>query len=347
MPHSSNPGSGPAPAPSRVSEFARQVDGADSPAANRRSRLLRTLQTQAIAAVLLVLIVVFSMTSPYFLNVENFLIIGRTVALLGIMAVTQTFLVVSKGIDISIGSVAALTGVLLGFFFSAGLDIWVSSGLALAVAASLGFMMGQLVVRLDLDPLIVSLGGFSIFAGLAFVISGTKTLVLSDSAFRFLGAGEVFGVPFALVVFLAVFSLALFVEKRTVAGRTIYAIGGNEEAARLAGIQVSRIRITLYTLSGFSAGIAGVFLASQLSTSSPNVGAAFLLSVVTAVVLGGASLNGGRGSLIGTLLAVAVLGVLQNGFALLAFSSFAQQIVLGSLLIAAVALDTVTRRLGV
>lgn len=310
----------------------------------RRSRLLRTIQTQAIAGVLVVLIIIFSLTSPYFLTLENFLAMGGTFAILGIMAITQKFLVVSKGIDISIGSVAAVSGVLLGFFYGNGVDIWIASFLALLAGVVIGLINGLIIVRLDLDPLVVTLGAYSVFQGLAFVISDTKTLIITDDAFAFLGGGSIIGVPFTLVLFVVVLLVAVFIEKRTTVGRAIYAIGGNREAARLSGIRVSKIRITLYALSGMSAAVAGILLASQLSTSSPNVGSTYLLSVVTAVVLGGASLDGGRGSMFGTLLAVAILGVLQNGFALLAFSSFAQQIVLGSLLVAAVALDTVTRR---
>jgi len=269
---------------------------------------------------------------------------GGTFAVLGIMAITQTFLVISKGIDISIGSVAAVAGVLLGFFYSNGVNIWIASALALVAGIGIGLLNAYLVVRLNLDPLVATLGAYSVFLGLAFVISGTKTLVISDSAFNFLGAGSILGIPCTLVIFIVIFAVAVFVERRTTVGRAIYAIGGNDEAARLSGIRVKRIRTYLYAFSGLSAAVAGVLLASQLGTSSPNVGSTYLLSVVTAVVLGGSSLDGGRGSLFGTLLAVAILGVLQNGFALLAFSSFAQQIVLGALLIAAVGMDTATRR---
>lgn len=316
----------------------------DSASSQRRSRFLRRLQTQAIAGVLVILVIIFSIASPHFFTLQNVLNMGGTFAILGIMAISQTFLVISKGIDISIGSVAAVSGVLLGFFYSNGIDIWVSALLALIAGIIIGILNGLLVVKLGLDPLVATLGAYSIFQGLAFVISGTKTLVIVDPGFNFLGAGDVLGIPFTLVLFLVVLAVAIFIEKRTTVGRAIFAIGGNQEAARLSGIRVSRIRITLYALSGLSAAVAGILLASQLSTSSPNVGTTYLLSVVTAVVLGGSSLDGGRGSLLGTLLAVAILGVLQNGFALLAFSSFAQQIVLGALLIAAVTMDTATRR---
>ncbi|CAN5319088.1 ABC transporter permease [soil metagenome] len=321
-----------------------ELEVKDSAAAQRRSRLIRTLQTQAIAGVLIVLVIIFSIASPYFFTLDNFINMGGTFAILGIMAVSQTFLVVSKGIDISIGSVAAVAGVLLGFFYSNGVNIWIGVVLSLLAGLAIGMLNGLLIVRLGLDPLVATLGAYSIFQGLAFVISGTKTLVISDAAFNFLGAGNILGIPFTLVLFILVLGAAIFVERRTSVGRAIFAIGGNQEAARLSGIRVKRIRITLYALSGLTAAVAGILLASQLGTSSPNVGTTYLLSVVTAVVLGGSSLDGGRGSLLGTLLAVAILGVLQNGFALLAFSSFAQQIVLGALLIAAVTMDTATRR---
>lgn len=316
-----------------------------SEASQRRARFVRTLQTQVVAGVLVVLVVTFSLASPHFFSLSNLLDIGATFGILGIMAVTQTFLVISKGIDISIGSVAAVVGVLLGFFYINGVNIWVATLLSLLAGCAIGLFNGFLVVRLGLDPLVATLGAYSIFLGAAYVISGVRTLVISDPVFNFLGAGNIVGIPFTFVVFIIVFAVGLFIERRTVAGRAVFAIGGNQEAARLSGIRVTRIRLVLYALSSLSAAVAGILLASQLGTSSPNVGTTYLLSVVTAVVLGGSSLDGGRGSLLGTLLAVAILGVLQNGFALLAFSSFAQQMVLGGLLIAAVALDTATRKM--
>lgn len=309
-----------------------------------RDRVVRVLQTQGLLFVLLGLSVAFSVASPFFLTFDNLLSMGGAASILGIMAVTQTFLLISGGVDISIGSVVAVSGVLLGFLYDNGLGIWSAVLLTIVAGSLIGLATGLMVVRAGLDPLVTTLGAYSVYLGLAFVISGSNTLVIDSPTFDFLGRGRVAGVPVALVIFLAIFAVGLFLERRMSVGRKLYAVGGNLEAARLSGIKVDRIRVLLYVASSISAALAGVMLAAQLSTSSPNVGAAYLLSVVTAVILGGASLQGGRGSLVGTLIAVAMLGILQNGFALLSFSSFAQQIVLGILLVSAVWLDSVVRR---
>ena len=312
---------------------------------DRAARLLQSLRSQALIGVLIVLVAFFTWRSPYFLTTDNLLGVGGIVSILGIMATTQTFLVVSGGIDISIGAVAAFSGVVLGRLYGGGTNVWVASILALLVGAAIGLVNGVLSVKLRVDPLVITLGTYSIFTGAAFIVATSTTLLISDSSFSFLGSGDIGRIPFPLILFLVIFVVSIFVERMTTFGRSIYAIGGNLEAARLSGIRVDRVRIVLFVLSGLSAGLAGVLLSAQLSAASANVGSAYLLSVVTAVILGGSSLKGGRGSLLGTLVAVAILGLLQNGFALLQVSSFAQTMVLGGLLIAAVVLDqSISRR---
>lgn len=311
----------------------------------QRDRLLRILQGQGLIAVLVVLVVFFAVKTPYFLRTDNILAIGGVSGVLGVMAITQTFLIVAGGIDISIGSAAAASGVVLGRAYENNVNIWGAVVIALLVGAGIGALNGIITVRLNIDPLVTTLGTYSIFLGFSFIISNATTLVINNNAFSDIGAGKVLGIPVPLIIFAVVFAVGLLVERRTAAGRAIFAIGGNLEAARLSGIRVNLIRFVLYVLSGLSAAMAGVILTAQLSTSSPNIGSAYLLSVVTAVILGGTSLKGGRGSLIGTLVAVLILGVLQNGFALLTVSSFAQTMVLGLFLIGAVLLDQTIRQI--
>ncbi|HEV2514341.1 MAG TPA: ABC transporter permease [Devosia sp.] len=310
----------------------------------KRFSLLLRARRQGLLVVLIIVVAYFSFASPYFLSQSNLLNIGALSAALGIMALSQTFLVISRGIDISVGSVVALSGVLFGVLLGQGVDIWIAAIGGLAVGAAVGAANGLLVVRLKVDPLVATLGTLSIFGGLAYMISGSQTLFIDDPAFSFLGTGRVFGVPFQLLLFLVLFGVFLFVERRATIGRNIYATGGNLEAARLAGLRVDLTRFLLYVVSGLSAAVSGLILTSQLSATSAQVGAPYLLSVVTAVILGGASLAGGRGTVVGTLIAVSILGVLQNGFALLGLSSFAQQVALGTLLIIAVLLDQVGKR---
>ncbi len=308
--------------------------------------MIRFVRRQGLIVVLLGLVVAFSLTSPYFLSSRNLLNIGGTAGILGLMAITQTFLVISGGIDISVGSVVAVTGVILGTLVMAGIPIWLGVALVLLIGVAIGALNGSISVRLKVDPLVTTLGTYSVFLGLAFVIAGgTQVIRLDDALFTFIGTGRVGPVPFTLLLFLVAWSVGLFIERRTTFGRAVYAVGGNQEAARLSGIRTGQVRFSLFVASGLAAAVVGIILVSQLATASPNVGGSYLLSVVTAVILGGASLAGGRGSLVGTLIAVAILGVLQNGFALLEFSAFMQNLVLGILLICAVLLDQGLRRL--
>ncbi|MEE8600307.1 ABC transporter permease [Euzebya tangerina] len=311
----------------------------DAPGSGRSRRRLRGARNQGLLVMLTLLVVTFSVISPFFLRLNNFLDMGAVVGILGLMAVAQTLLIVSGGIDISLGSNAAVCAVSLVILHQGGLPIWVAAGLALCIGIGIGLFNGVITVWGGIDPLVTTLGTLSIFQGLAFTISGTRTMIIRSESFAFLGRGDVLGVPMPLLLFALAMGLGLFVERRTRFGRAVYAVGGNLEAARNSGLHVDRIRLVLYVLSGASAAMAGIIVASQLSSAAPQIGASYLLSVITAVILGGASLRGGRGSLVGTLIAVAILGVLQNGFALLQWSAFAQSIVLGIFLIVAVLVD--------
>jgi ribose transport system permease protein len=261
------------------------------------------------------------------------------------MALAQTFLIVSGGIDVSVGSVVAITTVAAGLLIQGGMDFWPAAGLAVLVGAGVGAINAILVVVLTINPFIATLGTLSVFQGLAFAVTGGKTIVVDDPTLAYIGIGSLFGLPLPFIVFIVLFIVALIFERFTRWGRTIYAIGGNAEAARLSGLRVKSTRAGLYVLSGTAGGVAGVLILGQLSAASPQVGATFLLSVVTAVILGGASLSGGKGTVVGTLVAIVILGMLNNGFALLGSSSAAQQVALGVALIFAVLLEQTGRRL--
>ena len=314
-------------------------DAAASVESSRSRSWRRLARGQGLLGMLVLLIVVFSVASPFFLRLNNFLDMGAVVGILGLMAVAQTFLLVSGGIDISLGSNAAMSAVTLVLVHQQGVPIWLAAGVALLVGLAIGAINGVVTVVFGVDPLVTTLGTLSIFQGLAFTIAGTRTMIVDSPSFDFLGRGDVLGLPTPLLLFALALGVGLFVERMTRFGRAIYAIGGNLEAARNSGLRVDRVRLVLFVLSGASGALAGIIVVSQLSSASPQIGSAYLLSVITAVILGGASLRGGRGSLLGTLIAVAILGVLQNGFALLQWSAFAQSIVLGVFLIAAVLLD--------
>jgi ribose transport system permease protein len=310
----------------------------------RRRKIVERVQGQGLLLVFVIVFVIMWIESPYFLSVDNLLVAASVVSILGIMAVAETLLIIAGEIDISIGSVMAVVSVLVGVLAGKGMDPWIASGIALLIAAGIGFANGTLVVWFRINSLVVTLGAYSITLGVAYVLSNSSTVSISASGFDFLGSGEVWRIPVPLFIFLGVWFVAQAVLKLSALGRHIYAVGDNYEAAVRAGIRANGLRIGLFVTMSVSAALAGVVVTSQLTSSAPQIGNPYLLSVVTAVILGGASLSGGRGTLLGTLIAVAILGFLQNGFALLALTEYTQYIVLGSLLILAVLTDQLVRR---
>jgi ribose transport system permease protein len=234
--------------------------------------------------------------------------------------------------------------VVVGLLVGHGVNIWLAAGVAMVVAALVGVINGVITVFFKINSLVTTLGTFSIATGLAYVLSGTTTVSISGDGFQYLGSGSVFSVPSTVYFFVGVWLVGAYIARYTTLGRHIYATGDNIDAADRSGIRPNKIRIGLFIFNSLAAGFAGLIVTSELVSSAPQIGDPYLLAVVTAVILGGASLTGGRGRLSGTLLAVAILGVVQNGFALLEFSSYLQNLVTGCLLILAVLVDQFVRR---
>ncbi|GLS23492.1 ribose import permease protein RbsC [Labrys miyagiensis] len=294
-------------------------------------------------AVLLVLylliIAVFSLLSPFFLDWRNMLTIGATVAYMGLMAALGTPLIIAGGLDLSVAAIAGLTGVVIALLYSAGLNIWVAAFCALLVAAAIGGFNGLLTTRLRMNPFIVTLGVMSIVSGSALVLTGGLTKPLMVGSFNWVGSGRFLTIPVPLILMLITFLVLWLVLTRSKFGRFVYATGGNPEASRLIGVPVVKTLMILYVLSALSGGCAGIILAAQLGAAGPAAAAQNLLTVIAAIILGGTSLMGGRGSVWGTLLAVLILGTLNNGLTLLGISSFWQDITRGVVLLLAVGLD--------
>jgi ribose transport system permease protein len=291
------------------------------------------------------LVAVFSALSPYFFTPRNMLAIGSNIAFIGLMAAAGTPLIIAGGLDLSVAAVAGLVGIVIALVHGAGYSVWLGVALAVALGALVGFANGLLTTRLRLNPLIVTLGTMSIVSGAALLLTGGLTKPLMVPSFNWIGSGRVFGVPVPPILMLIVY-LALSVWlRRTVFGRHVYAIGGNAEASRLIGLPVARVQIILYIVSGVSGAVAGAILAAMLGAAAPNAAAPHLLTVIAAIILGGTSLNGGRGSVWGTLLAVLILGTLNNGLTLLDVSSFSQEVTRGIVLLGAVSLDQIRIRL--
>jgi ribose transport system permease protein len=305
---------------------------------------VQRVRGQGLLIVLVAVVVAMWVSSPYFLTVNNLSTAAGVVSVLGVMAVAETAVIIMGEIDVSIGSVMALTSVLIGLLVAKGANPWAASVVAVLAAAAIGLVNGTLVVYFKINSLVVTLGMYSVALGVAYVLSNSSTVDIGGSGFGTLGSGTVGPVPVPVFIFLGVWAAAYFVLRLTALGRHIYAVGNNYEAAVRAGIRADALRIGLFITISVSAAVAGIIVTSELSSAAPQIGDPYLLSVITAAILGGASLAGGRGTLVGTLIAVAILGVLQNGFALLQLSVYTQYIVLGSLLVLAVLTDQLARR---
>lgn len=314
---------------------------------------MRSLQELAsLVVMLVVIVVVMSASSPVFFtarNLENTLLDITTV---GILAIFTTMLMIGGGLDLSIGSTLALGGVIIGVYQETW-GILPAAGAAVLVCGFVGLINGFLVTYVGINPLITTLGMLSIARGVAFVLANGLTIPVFDlqgtqldayTAFTQLGEGQVLGITTPVFVMLVLFVGALLVMQFTPYGRAMYAIGGNYQASKLAGLAVRRYRMIAYTLSGLSAGVASVLLTSRLYAADPRAATGMELTVITAAVLGGISLAGGKGTLIGTTLGVLILSALLNGMKLLSTSTDAQNIALGLVLLLAVGLDQLRQR---
>jgi ribose/xylose/arabinose/galactoside ABC-type transport system permease subunit len=314
---------------------------------------MRSLQELAsLVVMLVVIIVVMSAASPVFFttrNLENTLLDITTV---GILAIFTTMLMIGGGLDLSIGSTLALGGVIIGVYQETW-GILPAASAAVIVCGLVGLLNGFLVTYVGINPLITTLGMLSMARGIAFVLADGLTIPVFDlqgtqtdayNLFTQFGEGQVLGIAAPVFVMATLYIAALLVMQFTPYGRAMYAIGGNYQASKLAGLAVRRYRMTAYMLSGLSAGIAAVLLTSRLYAADPRAATGMELTVITAAVLGGISLAGGKGSLIGTTLGVLILSALLNGMKLLSTSTDAQNIAQGLVLLLAVGLDQLRQR---
>lgn len=315
-----------------------------------KTSIWRTLlgQSWANVGVLLVLfiglVVTFSILSSAFLSVNNLLNIGNNMAYIGLMAAAQTLLIIAGGLDLSVAAIAGLSGVIISLLYAGGMNIWLAALVTLLIGAGIGLVNGFFVTRIRINALIATLGMLSIAEGIALVLTGGLTKPFNPAGFRILGQGRIFEVPIPVILMAVTFVVLFWVLSRTRFGRYIYATGGNPDASRLAGVPTNSIQMRLFVLSALSGVIAGFVLAATLGASAPTAASDSILTVIAAVILGGTSLYGGRGSIWGTLLAVMILGTLNNGLVLLNVSSFWQSVTQGAVLLLAVGLDQLRSR---
>lgn len=294
----------------------------------------------------IVICLIFASQAEFFLTVDNFVNIGRTLGVVGIVSIGMTLVLITGGVDISVGSVAALSGVVTSILWlQSDIPLGLATILGLLACTLVGFLNGYLVAIIRINPLITTLASFSIVRGLAFVLSNGQTNQLNNQAFQFLGRGEIAGIPASLILMIILYIIFYIVLQHTQFGRNLYAIGGSPDASRLAGISVKKHLLIVYTLSGFLAGLGGIIIASQLASSAPRAATGLEFTVIAAVVLGGTSLSGGKGTLIGTLIGVFILRVLDNGLVQTRVSSFYQDVISGAVLLLAVGFDQIRIKL--
>ncbi|GAA0178347.1 ribose ABC transporter permease RbsC [Clostridium sediminicola] len=293
-----------------------------------------------IFVVLLLLIIFFSITSKVFLAPSNLFNIARQVSMLGIAAVGMAFVLLLGGIDLSIGSQITLVNIVTAWLMvNAGVNPVIASIIAIIMSTSIGFINGWIIANIKMPPLIVTLATMTVIEGLAYIICKGMPIFGFPKAFTVLGQGYIGPIPIPVIIMIVILAIGAFILNKTYFGRYFYAVGGNEEAAKLSGINVNRVKYLVYTLSGFFAGIAGIVMLSRTNSGQVLAGKGFEFDVLTAVVLGGVSVNGGYGKISNVVAGVLIIGVLSNGLVLLDVSQYVQMLTKGLVLLLAVAFD--------
>lgn len=287
-------------------------------------------------------------TSNYFLSNENMLIVLRQVSINGILAIGMTFVIITAGVDLSVGSVLALSGIVAARFATSNSGLAISDTahavmmpliIALGIGIVCGLINGTVLARYRLQPFIVTMGMLSAARGLVMLTTDGNPVSQLNRDFRWLGNGYMAGIPVPVIIFMVLFGLAWLLLNKTIFGRYIYAVGGNPKSARTSGINVVRIKVLVYTLCAALAGVAGLILTARTGSAQTSAGAGYELDAIAAVVIGGTSMAGGVGTLPGTFFGVLIIGVMNNGLDLLGVQSYYQQIIKGALIVVAVLLD--------
>jgi len=348
----------------REIDLPKNDTASDAGAPRRRNLPLREWLFKLRALIALVLLVViFSTLSPAFLTTGNLVILAKHVAINAILAVGMTYVILTGGIDLSVGSVVGLAAMIAGGLINQGLvlpifgvvvyfNVWIIILLTLLAGVLVGGVNGLVITRFRVAPFIATLGMMYVARGFALLRSNGATFPnlvgeaeLGNTGFQLLGSGSFIGIPVPIWLMIVFGVAGVFIANKTPFGRRVFAIGGNERAAELSGIRVNRIKLSVYMISGFCAAMTGLIIASQLLAAHPATGETFELNAIAAVVLGGTSLSGGRGGVGGTIIGAFVIGVLSDGLVLLGVSEFWQIVIKGLVIILAVVVDQLQQRL--
>ncbi|ESY32290.1 ABC transporter permease [Mesorhizobium sp. LNJC391B00] len=324
--------------------------------------LLLTLMKARTFIALIAVLIFFSIAAPNFLSTANLVLMSKHVALNAFLAMGMTFVIITGGIDLSVGSIVGLCGMVAGYLVLNGIDLQFGytiyfnvveiALITLAVGILIGAVNGLLITRLNVAPFIATLGVLYVARGLALLSSDGRTFPnlvgkpeLGTTGFGFLGAGRLLGLPVAIWILIVVALAAAYLAKYTPLGRHIFAVGGNERASRISGVRVNMVKMFVYMFSGFCAAIVGLIISSELMASHPATGESFELNAIAAAVLGGTSMSGGRGTIGGTIVGAFVIGILSDGLVMMGVSSFWQMVIKGLVIIVAVVVDQAQRRL--
>jgi rhamnose transport system permease protein len=298
--------------------------------------------------VLLILLVVLinSRLSPYFLNTNNLFRTSSDFMEMGYMMLPMTFIIITGNIDLSVASTLGMTASFMGWLFNQGVNIWMAASAAMVLGALAGLLNGYLIAYVRLPALVVTLGTYAFYRGIAYVLLGDQAARGYPEAFTYLGQGRISSspVPFSVILFLVLAVIYGLVLHKTTFGRYLYAIGSNQDASLYSGVPVARIKLAIFTLSGIMAALAGIVMAARFGSTRPDIGTGLELSVITAVVLGGVDINGGIGTMLGGVLSLLLIGLMRFGMSLMNIQGQVQSIAIGFLLILSILLPYASRR---
>ena len=307
--------------------------------------LMIVLKRRAIWVFLLLMIVFFSVMSGNFLTMRNLLNVVKQVSIYGIASVGMTYVILLGGIDLATGSIISFINILAAYLMvNMGWNPILAVICSLEASTVIGFLNGIIIAEIKMPALIVTFASQTIFAGIAYIICNGTPISRFPESFLVIGQGYVGPIPVPVIIMIICFAVGAFILVKTYFGRYFYALGGNEEAAELSGIHVKKVKCLVYSLSGLFAGIAGLVMLARANTGQPNAGVGYEFDVITCVVLGGVSVNGGSGKISNVIAGVLIIGVLSNGMVLLNISSYMQMVIKGIILLLAVGSDCIQQQ---
>lgn len=310
------------------------------------SKLNQLLTKYRTALVLVMILIVASFLSDSFLSMGNFINVIRQVSINAVIAAGMTFVILTGGIDLSVGSVVAVAGAFSAATLAATQSTFLAVNVGMVTGAIFGLINGYVIVKEKVPPFIVTLATMAVARGIVLVYTNGSPIAARVDSFKFIGKGYVFGIPFPVIILLIVYLLSFYVLQHTKFGRNIYCLGGNREATRLSGVNVGRVEMMVYVISGLLAGITGVVLTARLGSAQPTAGTGYELDAIAAVILGGTSMTGGQGFIFSTVIGALILGVLSNLLVLMDVNPFATNIVKGIVILLAVIVDNRFKKLS-